>query len=179
MPLLPAEPCCFPENLFSVPDPGGEEQWWILHTRPRTEKALARSLLTQSVPHFLPTFEHSVRVRGRLQTSHHPLFPGYVFLRADRDGRVKALSTKYVANCLPVAQQERLRAEVSLPDAISPAQKALLSDPQTSGGLLVACSPEAADEVLACFQRHGFYAARQIGVMVEGSGVQVYQNRVQ
>lgn len=112
MPLLPAEPCCFPESLFAAPDPGGEEQWWILHTKPRTEKALARSLLGNEVPYFLPTFEQSVKVRGRLQTSHHPLFPGYLFLRSDRDGRIKALNTKYVASCLPVAQQERLRAEV-------------------------------------------------------------------
>ena len=48
-----------------------------------------------------------------------------------------------------------------------------MSDPQTSGGLLVACAPEAAEAVLACFQRHGFEGARQIGTMVEGSGIEV------
>ena len=42
-------------------------------------------------------------------------------------------------------------AQVILPAGISPAHQALLSDPQTSGGLLVACAPEAADAVLACF----------------------------
>ena len=40
-------------------------------------------------------------------------------------------------------------AEMVLPAAISPAHNALVSDPQTSGGLLVACAPEAADAVLA------------------------------
>jgi selenide, water dikinase len=39
----------------------------------------------------------------------------------------------------------------------------LLSDPQTSGGLLVACAPEAVDAVLAIFARHGFEAAAEIG----------------
>ena len=63
--------------------------------------------------------------------------------------------------------------EVVLPATISAAKKALLSDPQTSGGLLVACAPEAAEAVLACFQRHGFEGARQIGTMVEGSGIEV------
>ena len=63
--------------------------------------------------------------------------------------------------------------EVILPATISAAKKALLSDPQTSGGLLVACAPEAAEAVLACFQRHGFEGARQIGTMVEGSGIEV------
>ena len=65
-------------------------------------------------------------------------------------------------------------AEVSLPAGISPAHKALLSDPQTSGGLLVACAPEAADAVLACFKNHGFHGASLIGSMVEGSGIEVF-----
>lgn len=134
MPLLPAEPCCFPENLFSLPDPGGEEQWWILHTRPRTEKALARSLLTQEVPYFLPTHSQSQRVRGRLQTSHLPLFPGYVFLRGDRDGRMKALSTNYVASCLPVVMQDRLRAEIERVHRIMHTQLPLGSEEQLVPG---------------------------------------------
>jgi selenide,water dikinase len=46
-----------------------------------------------------------------------------------------------------------------------PVDRALLSDPQTSGGLLVSCAPEAVDAVLAIFERHGFGAARDIGVI--------------
>jgi selenide, water dikinase len=41
----------------------------------------------------------------------------------------------------------------------------LLSDPQTSGGLLVACAPEAAPEVLALFQAAGFDQAQDIGAV--------------
>ena len=40
---------------------------------------------------------------------------------------------------------------------------ALLTDPQTSGGLLVSCAPSAVDEVLATFRRHGFGQAAVIG----------------
>ena len=39
----------------------------------------------------------------------------------------------------------------------------LLSDPQTSGGLLACCSPEAVPEVLAVFKRHGFNEAAVVG----------------
>jgi selenide,water dikinase len=53
--------------------------------------------------------------------------------------------------------------DVQLAAGISPAQQALLTDPQTSGGLLVACSPEAASEVLALFCTHGFKRAATIG----------------
>jgi selenide, water dikinase len=40
-------------------------------------------------------------------------------------------------------------AEVDLPTAFAAEDKALLSDPQTSGGLLVACDPAALAETLA------------------------------
>jgi selenide, water dikinase len=53
--------------------------------------------------------------------------------------------------------------EVRLGDHLQPVDRALLSDPQTSGGLLVACAPGAVDEVLAVFQRHGFAAAAEVG----------------
>ena len=52
-------------------------------------------------------------------------------------------------------------------------QKQLLTDPQTSGGLLVACSPESEAQVLEVFKRHGFDAARKIGCFTAGSGLKV------
>jgi transcriptional antiterminator RfaH len=112
MPLLPAEPCCYPEDLFAHPDPGDGPVWWVLHTKPRAEKAVARSLFKHAVPFFLPVYEQSKRARGRVQTSHLPLFPGYVFLRAGDDGRLKALETNQVAHCIPVPDQTRLRREL-------------------------------------------------------------------
>jgi selenide, water dikinase len=47
-------------------------------------------------------------------------------------------------------------------------QQALLTDPQTSGGLLVACAPESVTEVLAAFRRHGFAQAAVIGSLRDG-----------
>jgi selenide,water dikinase len=54
-------------------------------------------------------------------------------------------------------------AEVALPGGFAAADQALLSDPQTSGGLLVSCDACAVGEVLATFKRHGFDAAAEIG----------------
>jgi selenide, water dikinase len=56
--------------------------------------------------------------------------------------------------------------EVRLAEGLAPVDQALLSDPQTSGGLLVACAPEAVAEVLAIFKRHGFGAAAEVGEIV-------------
>ena len=41
-------------------------------------------------------------------------------------------------------------------------------DPQTSGGLLVACAPDAVTAVLAVMQVQGYAAARIIGRLAEG-----------
>jgi selenide,water dikinase len=47
-------------------------------------------------------------------------------------------------------------------------KRKLLSDPQTSGGLLVACAAEAEGAVLAEFAKEGFAEARTIGRLVAG-----------
>jgi selenide,water dikinase len=47
--------------------------------------------------------------------------------------------------------------------SLGDAELALLTDPQTSGGLLLACAPEDADKVLAVFAREGFDRAAVIG----------------
>ncbi|MBA2672458.1 selenide, water dikinase SelD [Ramlibacter sp.] len=54
-------------------------------------------------------------------------------------------------------------ADVALPTNFGDADHALLTDPQTSGGLLVSCTPAAVDKVLEVFRRHGFGQAAVIG----------------
>lgn len=63
--------------------------------------------------------------------------------------------------------------EVRLPAGAPDWRRALLTDPQTSGGLLVACSADTEAEVLALFRKQGFDAACRIGRMVAGQGVSV------
>ena len=62
-------------------------------------------------------------------------------------------------------------ADVQLPasgfDAID---QALLSDPQTSGGLLVSCAPASLDAVMAVFERHGFAQAAVVGEVSAKAG---------
>jgi transcriptional antiterminator RfaH len=109
MPLLPPEPALFPDDLFTAPtNADNDARWWALHTRPRAEKALARTLRAQGLPHFLPQYERRWRSRGRALCAYVPLFPGYLFLHGDGEARRRALVTNLVANCLPVADQARL-----------------------------------------------------------------------
>ena len=61
-------------------------------------------------------------------------------------------------------------ADVALPAGFAAVDQALLTDPQTSGGLLVACAPAVLDAVLAIFQRHGFAQAAVVGQITAASG---------
>jgi selenide,water dikinase len=62
---------------------------------------------------------------------------------------------------------------VALPDGFEDWRRDLLTDPQTSGGLLVAVAEEASEAVLAQVRTAGFDRAAVIGRMVEGAGVRV------
>lgn len=66
-------------------------------------------------------------------------------------------------------------ASVDLPTACDEAMRGILTDPQTSGGLLVACSPNAVDAVLKTFADAGFAQATVVGRMREGEAKVVVQ----
>ena len=59
-------------------------------------------------------------------------------------------------------------AEVSWHAPGDAATRALLTDPQTSGGLLAACAPAAVEEVLAVFRNEGFEHAAVVGEITVG-----------
>jgi len=103
------------------------------------------------------------RLRARLRFGDLPLIEHVADLA--RDGVFTGASGR---NWAAYGQQ------VSLGSAITDWQRAILTDPQTSGGLLVSCAPDAVDEVLATFHRDGFAQARVIGTLQAGEpGVEV------
>jgi transcriptional antiterminator RfaH len=113
MPLLPPETTLFPPDLLDRPaDPGAESRWWVIHTRPRAEKGLARKLVGKGLGFYLPTRYQSWRSNGRWFESHLPLFPGYVFLHARPEDWVDVVSTGMVANVLPVPYQDELTEDL-------------------------------------------------------------------
>ena len=59
--------------------------------------------------------------------------------------------------------------DVDLGAQLGDVERALLTDPQTSGGLLVACDPAHVEDVLEVFHREGFEHATEIGEIVAGA----------
>ncbi len=101
------------------------------------------------------------RLAARVDMARLPLLPGVAELA--QSGHVTGASQRNWAS---------YGAEVSL-EAIADWQQAILTDPQTSGGLLVSCSPESRAAVQDIFRQHGFAEAAEIGVLREGANVSV------
>jgi selenide,water dikinase len=102
------------------------------------------------------------KVAAHAALSRLPLLPGVDVLA--EGGHVTGASQRNWAS---------YGSEVQLADGIADWQRALLTDPQTSGGLLVSCAPEARDAVLEIFRRHDFAHASEIGRLAAGSNVSI------
>jgi len=86
--------------------------------------------------------------RAEVSMAQVPLLPG-----------VEALANRDSSPALPVATGPATQGRGAR--RVNDVKKMLLTDPQTSGGLLVACSPDAVDAVLSIFRAEGFeHAAR-------------------
>jgi transcriptional antiterminator RfaH len=115
MPLLDEEPPLFPAGLFDPTlDPAvlQDKTWWVLHTKPRQEKSLARDLFSRQVPFYLPQTLKRWRLRGRMMKSHVPLFAGYLFLMADAKDRITALTTNRIVQSIKVPDQAQLWSDL-------------------------------------------------------------------
>ena len=88
----------------------------------------------------------------RLNWTEVPLLPG-----------VKALANQGCITGASGRNWQGYGSEVSLPSNFSSVEQSLLTDPQTSGGLLVSCAPNSVNDVLTIFKQHGFDHATVVG----------------
>jgi transcription antitermination factor NusG len=111
MPILPAEPDMYPDDLWEgdAERDDADRRWYCLHTRPRQEKATARDLRARRVAFYLPQIVREDRTPGGRKTrSILPLFGSYLFLFGDELDRVEALKGNRLVKVLEVSDQEGL-----------------------------------------------------------------------
>ncbi len=92
-----------------------------------------------------------------LEASAAPLHPG-----------VEAMARSGVRTGAAVRNWASYGASVDLPAGMEDWRRDLLCDPQTSGGLLIAVAPEAADQVQAHLRASGALASAIVGRMASG-----------
>lgn len=99
--------------MLSTRDNSADACWWLVHTKPRSEKALALDLDRLGIGYCLPLARVRRRSAGRITERMLPLFPGYLFLRGGDEERFAAMRTKRAANVINVVDQRRLEADLS------------------------------------------------------------------
>ena len=110
MPLLPKEAGLFPDELFTLP--ADTYPWHVAHVRSRQEKVLARRLLEQQIPFYVPQVEKTTERASRRFRSYVPLFSGYVFLRGEDRARDVAVRSGVTVQIIAVDDQELLTAQL-------------------------------------------------------------------
>jgi len=110
MPILRKQCEMFPDTLLDLPTAAAP--WEVAHLRSRQEKSVARLLLDENKPFYLPQVQLTQKRGGRTVISHLPLFPGYIFVRRV-DGLQRTLwRSGGVANLIEVADQAQLTADL-------------------------------------------------------------------
>jgi hypothetical protein len=113
MPIIRSEISCHPANLLNelVRDET-ERCWLIANTLARQEKSLARVLVQQEIPFYLPLLSRRLQYRGRQATSYVPLYPGRVFCFVNDTERSELWATRRVASVWEVIDQSGLQRDL-------------------------------------------------------------------
>jgi selenide,water dikinase len=103
------------------------------------------------------------QLRARINMTTVPLLPA-----------VERLATEGYVTGASARNWTGYQQDITLDPMITPVHQALLTDPQTSGGLLVACADLAVNDVISLFHTQGFAHASVIGELQHGTpGVEV------
>ena len=82
--------------------------WYVLHVKPRTEKAVNDHLAILRVFHYLPLVRKETKVQRRKVVRFLPVFPGYVFTRLSPDERMAILRTQHIVRTIEVTDPRRM-----------------------------------------------------------------------
>ena len=105
-----------PPAVTSLAEVSGD--WFVAHTKSRSEKAFAWDLVRRGVPHFLPMVQRVTFSGGRKRRNLASLFPSYVFFAGDGETRSQAMATNRLCQVIPVPDQKRLITELTQIDIV-------------------------------------------------------------
>jgi transcription antitermination factor NusG len=93
-------PGCSPNPIALEAQTIERPDWYAVRVRPRSEKVVARALREKGYEDFLPLYRKRSQWSDRTKDIDLPLFPGYVFCRADLLGKPPLISTPSVIGIL-------------------------------------------------------------------------------
>lgn len=133
MPTLPAMADRMPTDVLESP-PRPPVAWWVLRTKPRQEKKLARWLGKADVPYFLPLLRRVRNWRGRRIPSEEPALAGYVFMRGAETEALRSFTSGAVVERLRVENAAGLYGELRALDTLCSLRRELRELPGLAEG---------------------------------------------
>lgn len=99
----------YPQDLLSDVD----AQWRVAHVKSRREKALAHYLAKENIGYYLPMVQKRQANNRRKRFSLMPVFPGYLFFRANEGQRYRAVCSNHIARVIDVYHTQQLLDELA------------------------------------------------------------------
>jgi len=84
------------------------EPWYALHVRSQYERKVREALARQGTEAYLPVYTERSRWSDRTKTIERPLFPGYLFARADWGNRAAILGLAGVVRIVGAVSEAEL-----------------------------------------------------------------------
>ena len=85
-----------------------QRTWYVLHVKPRTEKAVNDHLAILRVFHYLPLVRKETKAQRRKIVRYLPVFPGYVFARLFPEERLTIIRTQHIVRTIEVTDPRRM-----------------------------------------------------------------------
>ncbi|MGQ9662096.1 MAG: transcription termination/antitermination NusG family protein [Kiritimatiellia bacterium] len=100
-----------------------DTHWNVLYVRPRSEKKVVEHCCMLKLDYYLALRRETKIYQRRKVTVEKPVFPGYVFVAFDREGRVNLLKSNHIVRILEPPDESQLLHE------LAQIKKALAVDP--------------------------------------------------
>ncbi|MCF7919394.1 MAG: hypothetical protein K9N06_05720 [Candidatus Cloacimonetes bacterium] len=101
------------EQLFGGLTPSGaDDNWFVVHTKPRQEKKLAQYSRQCAINYFLPLQDSTKVYNHRKIIFTKPLFPGYIFLRCSAAQKNILFRSGAVVRFIKVPDEDELLSDL-------------------------------------------------------------------
>lgn len=103
-------PSRFPERPIAE----AEHPWFVVHVKPRTEKAVADDCVRKAIEYYLPMVTKVTRRKdnNKPRKSVLPLFPGYICISGNKDLYHALYATGRIATIIEIKHQKKFIAEL-------------------------------------------------------------------
>jgi len=103
-------PVRFPDRPIDSAGP----PWFVVHVKPRQEKAVADDCVRHAIEYYLPMVTHVTRRKdnNKPRKSVLPLFPGYISITGTKETLFKLYATGRVATIITIKHQKKFIAEL-------------------------------------------------------------------